>query len=545
MTESVSRNEPDAGSAADVGAPISREPMAVAVWQEIVQTVREPMLVLDASLRVLAANESFYATFRVLPVETERCLIYELGNGQWDIQELRRLLDDVLPHNHVFDNFVFEHEFEEIGQRKMMLNARRIDHLNLTLLAMEDVAERQQSERHTTETTRSLERQVSRRSEAQQILHDVALASNEAATVEEALQTTLRCLCDFNHWQVGHAWRRDDDGESLVSADIWYVNESVEDTELRLEQLREITRRTSIAEGESLVGRVMATGAPQWIDDLQNWEAWDRGDAEALGLRAAIAFPVTVDGDVAAVLECFSDRPLKREDRFMEIMPDVGIQLGHLIERKRLERAVAEAAAAQQRYFAQELHDSISQELTGVSMMAGMLQKQLQDQVPEQAQLLATLIDHIREVQRQIRRLSRGLMPVEVDPHGLCHALRELAENCEQMHGVRCVADCSAAATVDHTETATEMYRIAQEALQNAVKHAEATELRITLQADDADTILTIQDNGRGLPEGGTRSAGSGQRIMRYRANLIGASLDVQSEPGQGVTVTCRLPHRS
>ena len=117
--------------------------------QNIVDTVREPLLILDATLRVRSANRAFYQTFHVSPAETEGRLIYELGNGQWDIPDLRTLLEDIVPKSSVFDDFELEHTFPDIGRRVMLLNARKLQagkHGELLVLAMEDVTARRQAE---------------------------------------------------------------------------------------------------------------------------------------------------------------------------------------------------------------------------------------------------------------------------------------------------------------------------------------------------------------------------------------------------------------
>ncbi len=94
--------------------------------QNIVDTVREPLLILDTTLRVQSANRAFYQAFHVSPEETEGRLIYELGNGQWDIPDLRTLLEDIVPKSSVFDDFQLEHTFPVIGRRVMLLNARKL-----------------------------------------------------------------------------------------------------------------------------------------------------------------------------------------------------------------------------------------------------------------------------------------------------------------------------------------------------------------------------------------------------------------------------------
>src|ERR1700726_3748309 len=117
--------------------------------QNIVDTVREPLLILDTTLRVRSANRAFYQTFQVSRGETEGRLIYELGNGQWDIPDLRTLLEDIVPKSSVFDDFELDHTFPVIGRRVMLLNARKLEaghHGELLVLAMEDVTARKQAE---------------------------------------------------------------------------------------------------------------------------------------------------------------------------------------------------------------------------------------------------------------------------------------------------------------------------------------------------------------------------------------------------------------
>ena len=122
--------------------------------QSIVDTVREPLLILDGALRVRSANTAFYQTFQVSPEETEDRLIYRLGNGQWDIPALRTLLEDIVPKSSVFNDFELEHDFPLIGRKVMLLNARKLrpgNHTEFLVLAIEDITSRREAERVTAE----------------------------------------------------------------------------------------------------------------------------------------------------------------------------------------------------------------------------------------------------------------------------------------------------------------------------------------------------------------------------------------------------------
>lgn len=114
--------------------------------EKLIDSVREALIVLGWDLRIHTANQSFYETFEVNQKETEGRLIYEIGNRQWDIPELRKLLEDILPAEDAFDDYLVEHEFETIGRRIMLLNGRRLDHLNLILLAIRNVTEERDAE---------------------------------------------------------------------------------------------------------------------------------------------------------------------------------------------------------------------------------------------------------------------------------------------------------------------------------------------------------------------------------------------------------------
>ncbi|WP_353929709.1 CheR family methyltransferase [Okeanomitos corallinicola TIOX110] len=135
--------------------------------ETIVDTVRQSLVVLDVDLRVITANQFFYDTFQVLPEETENRLVYEIGNGQWNIPQLRSLLEHILPEQTYFENVEVEHNFEQIGQKTMHLNARKmpqIDDEQLILLAIEDITQQKQLE---AERIQLLEQEKSARTEAE------------------------------------------------------------------------------------------------------------------------------------------------------------------------------------------------------------------------------------------------------------------------------------------------------------------------------------------------------------------------------------------
>jgi two-component system CheB/CheR fusion protein len=131
--------------------------------EKIIETIHDPLLVLDPHLQVQTVNAAFYTTFQVQPDASIGRYLYELGNGQWDIPALRRLLEDVLPNDQVFSNYEVTHQFEQLGERTMLLNARRLDHLQLILLAIEDITSRKTAEKQLHTLNQSLAQTVAAR----------------------------------------------------------------------------------------------------------------------------------------------------------------------------------------------------------------------------------------------------------------------------------------------------------------------------------------------------------------------------------------------
>jgi PAS domain S-box-containing protein len=133
----------------------------------VVDTLREPFLILDEELRVISANRTFYAFFQVTPEETEGKLIYDLGNRQWNIHKLKVLLEDILPKNTFFEDFKVEHNFPKIGKKIIILNARRVytagEEKPILLLAMEDITRQKQLEDQLKAYTKSLTVEVAKR----------------------------------------------------------------------------------------------------------------------------------------------------------------------------------------------------------------------------------------------------------------------------------------------------------------------------------------------------------------------------------------------
>ncbi len=218
--------------------------------QNIVDTVREPLLILDTTLRVRSANRAFYQTFHVSSGETEGRLIYELGNGQWDIPDLRILLEDIVPKSSVFDDFELEHAFPAIGRRVMLLNARKLQaghHGELLVLAMEDVTER-----------RRVEEEVAKAKEA-------AEAANRAkstflANMSHEIRTPMNAILGFSQLML-----RDQNLDARQSQYLRTINRSGEHL---LALINDILEMSKIEAGRTTLNP-STFDLPELLNDLE------------------------------------------------------------------------------------------------------------------------------------------------------------------------------------------------------------------------------------------------------------------------------------
>jgi two-component system CheB/CheR fusion protein len=215
-------------------------------------------------------------------------------------------------------------------------------------------------------------------------------------------------------------------------------------------------------------------------------------------------------------------------------------------ERGRLQRELVDAVWFQQGRFGQELHDSLGQELTGIRMLVESLHRKLRCKSLPEAAIADELREIVHNAQIRVRRLSKGLFPVEIFADGLMAALQDFAESIACHCGIPCRFVCPDPVEVHGNNVATHLFRIAQEAVNNAVKHSAASNIEISLEADGPNIMLQIRDDGIGFTaDAGQRPAGVGTRIMRYRANVIGGEMEITSRPREGTTVSCSVGRES
>ena len=263
---------------------------------------------------------------------------------------------------------------------------------------------------------------------------------------------------------------------------------------------------------------------------------------------------VTGQGDEKAAVEMMKQGALDyvmKDTGLLDLLPGVVRRALEMVERdralakaeaegRRMEREMVEVAESERRRIGEDLHDGLGQQLTAIELVCTALKEDASRKLPELAKGLERMGKMLREAISQTRFLSRGLVPIGDDPDALRIGLAELAEHVSSLGRLRYHLDCPAPVILRDRSMAAHLYRIAQEAVNNVLKHAEADQVTVKLIQINSVLELQISDNGKGLPT--SKSGGLGMEVMKHRASMIGGELTVASKRGHGVTVTCVLP---
>ncbi len=240
------------------------------------------------------------------------------------------------------------------------------------------------------------------------------------------------------------------------------------------------------------------------------------------------------DGTTFPIDLAVSEVPVEGKRLFTGIIREIS-------ERRNLEREILRISDQERRRIGQDLHDGLGQMLTGIGMICQNLARTLRAQDVDWADEVAEIAELVKEADRYARDLARGLVPVVLDTQGLAEALRRMADKVEQLMRVRCTFEEVGEVAVYDEEVATHLYRIAQEAVSNAVRHGKARHIKISLAANAERLRLRIQDDGVGFPRTKPVDSGMGVRIMHHRAHILGAKLEISNGVEGGATITCTV----
>lgn len=483
-------------------------------------------------LEVLERGEAFYTEFRTIhPVRGERWL---LGAGR-------------LTRN---------------AQGKPV----RLTGINL------DITERKRADTERERLMAALEKERARLAMHYAVVQTLA----QSPTLKVAAPQILRVIGTAIGWEVGTFWTLTPRAATLKLLGTW------QQSSRRSGRFVAECRKHAFDLGKGLPGKVWAARRPIWVDDFQKSRRLPRSiAAQESGLHAGFGFPIIFQGRFLGVIEFFHREPLPPMAELLETVSAVGSQVGQVIlrmeaeaglrlsnrrlesrvrertealedshrkllqqsaERSRLEQEILRVTEREKRRLGQDLHDGLCQELAGIAFMgralANKLRKNDQPSVAGEINKIAELINKAASAARDI---ARGLHPVEMDAGGLMSALHELAARTNG--AVECRLENRDAIPVADSSVALNLYRIAREALQNAVKHAQAKRITIGLSRQrNGRLVLRVKDDGIGISKTGIGPQGLGLHMIRYRAQTIGASVSIEDVQPHGTQVTCSLP---
>jgi signal transduction histidine kinase len=210
--------------------------------------------------------------------------------------------------------------------------------------------------------------------------------------------------------------------------------------------------------------------------------------------------------------------------------------------RRQLEESILRAMEQTQHRIGQDLHDGLGQGMTAIALLNNVLLEDLRSRKLPEAEQAARLSKLINEAAQTIKQVSRGLQPVAPDPAGLVAGLRQLAAESTFGQGPVCAFHCPEQVKVHDPEAANHLYRIAQEAVQNALRHSQARKISIKLLRKEGAIVLEIRDDGRGISWHRTDAEGVGLRTMRHRTEAMTGSFEVVRPRAGGTLVRCRVP---
>jgi len=215
-----------------------------------------------------------------------------------------------------------------------------------------------------------------------------------------------------------------------------------------------------------------------------------------------------------------------------------------ITRRKRLEREILEISGREQRRIGQDLHDSLCQHLAGIGFMGKVLERKVSTSQPVEPVDVSEIVELIDQAITLTRGFARGLNPVRLEADGLMLALTELASNVEKLFGITCGLEYKDPVLIGDNAVATHLYRIAQEALNNAIKHGKADKVTIAMKQEGEACLLTVEDDGLGIGNTLSHGKGMGLNIMQYRASMIGAVLDIRNRESGGTVISCAFANR-
>jgi PAS domain S-box-containing protein len=395
----------------------------------------------------------------------------------------------------------------------------------------------------------------------------------EEENFKKSVEKILVIICEGLNWQVGAYWQVDPLTNVLRCSNIISIGG------LTSSRFLEDCPKFTFIPGEDLPGRVWSLGKAFWIQDVVHDSNFPRAAiAEAAGLKSGVCFPIRLGPEILGVMEFFHSKMQEPDSSLIQMLESIGIEISQAIERGhtkealkmayeemekrvqertvelertnevlkkeiqerlKVEREVLEISLKEQRRLGAFIHDDLCQNLAGITMMAKVLKQKMERKEFSDNAGIQQITDLLDQATLQAREIARGFYPVELQGDSLMIALKDLAQRMEKLYQISCIFDCPEPVFIEDNNIATHLFRITQEATLNAVKHGKAGKVIMRLLQQGGRMQLTIEDNGIGLSVDTQSGKGIGMNIMKYRARMIDANLDICNINPNGTKLSC------
>ena len=521
--------------------------------EAIIDTVRDPFVILDAAMRVQKANEAFFKTFKIRPADATGRTLFELSHRQWDIPKLRKLLLNILPRHSSFNDFEVTHHFAGLGRRTLLLNARTLDqgsgHREKILLGIQDVTE----QLHIQTRMRASELRHRRLFEAARdgiLMLDPATRKITEANpyIMKLLGYSRKQLITKELWQIGllkdEAASRKAFGElkakgliryedlPLVSRDgrrheVEFVSNLYDEGGEPVIQcnIRDITDRKRIEQALAGVQAELAVHAGQ----LEKLVARRTAELTAANRR--------LEGSVDSI------RQGKEEYRALFLASEFMQQ-----KLRQMARQILTAQEDERRTISRELHDQVVQTLVGINVeLTALGQAAAAGGRPLKAKITRTQ-RLVEKSVNAVHQFARELRPAVLDDLGLIPALHAYMKTVAARARLKIHLTAFGGVEALDATGRTVLYRVAQEALINVGRHAQASVVKVTISQRPGVVRMDIHDNGKSFQVAQALSPKLNRRLgllgMRERLEMVGGTLVLESAPGRGTTVRAEIPFR-
>ncbi len=421
-------------------------------------------------------------------------------------------------------------------------------------------------------------RRARHRSEEQlKAQHTITLILASAPSFDEAALAILGVLLDGLGMDVGVLWVVDPQQPLLKAAALKQRGASPS-----LDAFLDSNRRRAFAPGASLAGRAWQQRRAVWVADLSSDPGFvQREQAAQAALRSAAAFPIQGASAAFGVLEFFTIRRLEPDLKLLNMMTAISSEIGQFLqrrtaeeglrrahdelearvqqrtaalkdanarlhtaiaERRRLEYELLEITEKERRRIGLDLHDDLGQQLSGLALMTKGLELKLAKRRAHETSDAARIHTLVQKAINHARDLARDLATLDLKGDDLPVALDGLAQHATELFKISCRFEANGPVPPLESNIASQLYKITQEAVTNAIKHAKAKRVGISLSNGSDAVVLTVHNDGLPFPDLKGTPTGMGLRIMNYRASLIGASLEIKGAGARGTRVICTVP---